>query len=162
MRADQLYTVEDISPHVTLHDRLPDLKDQVCVVNHFFGQPQHHTWTAAEVSILTGKYAGKIYTCSLIKVTPISLDDVLAEGRLCNCAGRGGLHLPEASGCWSGEDPPFCGQCGAPCKIEVEKDVEHYEIRGAPHYEDVETWRSHCCNTEDLYQDCNLTEDYDQ
>lgn len=137
------------------------LKNQFCRIVAWLDTKIDEEYRAARIVILSGKYRNSDLVFSRISLSPVDIEGALQEKTLCKCRGITGLHTPDTSGCLQNEAGPFCGACGMPCET-ISKDLsDRAEHFGTPCRVPYFETKSLCCNTEELYNDCNLTVEYE-
>ncbi len=139
---------------------LPSLIDVPCLVDEWLnrhGKP----WASARIIPLSGSEKHHTITVALGKFRIICMSEALLEGRVCGCRGIKQIHVQSDVGCLSEESAPFCGECGMPCEANKVTDYDKGEAWGAPCLIPHTNTVSECCNTENLYQDCNLEIEWD-
>lgn len=143
---------------------VPDLSSkfekQYCRISAWLDPNLNAEFRAARVVMLSGYFRGQEYIFSRVNIVPVDIDRALALGNLCRCAGVEGLHTQDASGCLHTEQGPFCGNCGLPCETISHDLSDHAEHFGTPCRVPYIETKSVCCNSEALYADCNLTQEY--
>jgi hypothetical protein len=138
------------------------IKGHLCEVQSWMDNNDTEYFRSARILVLTGRYRKMVLVVSKVHIELMDLPTAIEKKIICNCKGLSDLHHSIDDGCLHEEKAPFCGICGMPCDIYSKKWMEPDEFWGAKGTHEETASVSDCCESEDLFQDCNLTEPYDR
>lgn len=155
--------IRSIKPGTVGLDRAAQLIGHYCEILATIHTSVHNApYQGYELYMVTGPCRTGTTTLSAVHVELLDLPKEVKANRLCCCKGLAHIHSPRETGCLSTEASPFCGMCGMPCTIIQLPDGISGEMNGVPFNETFDVDVSLCCQTSDLFTDCNLTKRTDE
>lgn len=158
IKQNNLVLIEDVEAGALEPTMASQLKGSYAKVVRTYTTKLGYPWTSAKIEVLTGKLRSWKLVMSAVHLIEVDWSDPAIHSHLCKCKGEPDYHTPDSEGCLSKTEGPFCGECGLPCKVFSLATPEIEEFQGAPQSFMYHEDESVCCQCQQLFADCNLTQ----